>query len=96
MSIAVNGTGNEPNSCAIPVPSAKRDARAFARWYLEANRGWPLELKRLGTFAMLALQLLDQPRQPSPSEVRIAREDLTNFRAAYAAHMAGVVWGTPA
>ncbi len=87
MSIAVNGTGNQGNSCAVPVPSAKRDARAFARWLIEVSPTWPLELKRLGTFAMLALQSLDHPK-PSKVMVAGAIEDLAAFYEAYAAHMA--------
>ncbi len=82
----VNRTGNGADSCAMAQNTAKRDARAFARWYLE-QRGWPLELKRLATFAMLALKTLDCPK-PAEVLVREAAKDLANFAEAYAAHMA--------
>ncbi len=74
-----------PRECSVNS-IAKRDARAFASWYLE-QRGWPLELKRLATFAMLALKTLDCPK-PAEALVREAAKDLANFAEAYAAHMA--------
>ncbi len=66
---------------------AKRDARAFERWFAEASPTWPDDLKRLGTVAMLALKTLDQPN-PAEILVREAAKDLAAFNEAYAAHMA--------
>ncbi len=70
------------------VPTPRQGARAFARWYIGQAPIWPMELRRLGTFAMLALQTFDQPRQPYATELIQAEKDLAAFQDAYAAHMA--------
>ncbi len=68
--------------------TAKRDARAFERFYAEASPAWPDDLKRLGTFAMLALKTLDQPK-PGDVLIREAAKDLKAFTEAYAAFSNG-------
>ncbi len=65
----------------------RQGARAFARWYIGAAPTWPMELRKLGTFAMLALQTFDSPRQPYATELIQAEKDFAAFEAAYAAHL---------
>lgn len=71
---------NNPNT-------AKHDARAFERWINEASPSWPDDLKKLGTFALLALKTLDVPKPPELM-VREAAKDMAAFLEAYAAHIA--------
>ena len=67
--------------------TAKRDARAFERWYAEASPTWPPELQRLGKFAELALKSITHPNT-GDLMMREAAKDLAAFNEAYAAFMA--------
>jgi len=66
---------------------AKRDVRAFERWYLASLNEWPAELRDKGQRALLALKTLDQDDVPEPM-VREAAKDLADFNTAHAAHIA--------
>ena len=66
---------------------AKRDVRAFERWFLDTSPGWPEGLFYKGGRALLALKTLDQADVPEPI-VREAAKDLADFNTAYAAFIA--------
>lgn len=71
---------NEPNQ-------AKRDVRAFERWFNESASGWPTDLCIKASRALLALKTLDQPDVPDVM-VREAAKDLADFNTAHAAFVA--------
>lgn len=78
----MNEKGNPGNIRAETVPTVKRDARAFRRWFDEAKHGWPADLFTLGHHAADALDTLDQPNVPEIA-VRLAAKDMKAFMEAY-------------
>ena len=67
--------------------TAKRDARAFRRWFDEAKHEWPADLFTLGHHAADALDTLDQPNVPEIA-VRLAAKDMKAFMEAYGEYRA--------